>query len=508
MTDDALRSERVLILAPTGRDAALAQRILMEAGVRADVCQSVEEIARQCCEAGALLIAEEATHAENFELLSAELEKQPAWSDLPVLIFAANTTSEAHMRSWDRIGRRANITLVDRPVRIKTLLSAVHTALRNRRQQYEVRRLMEQLESRLRERDKFLAILGHELRNPLTAILLSAQTIHPEDPESITPQVETIERQARQLSRLVNDLLDISRVTAGKIRLKKEPMDLNRCVRHALEAMDAMFRENELTVNLDAETPELWIVGDPVRIDQILTNLLTNAVKYTRQGGTIGIQTRPMDGVASVVIDDDGVGIAPEMLERIFDLFAQVDDTIDRSRGGMGVGLTLVRNLVELHGGSVHVHSDGVDSGSTFEFRLPLATDVKKQPTPQRTVGRRDGHRRIVLIEDNPDIRRLLEVKLRALGHEVLSAADGDSGLRMLLDHSPDVAIVDIGLPGLDGYEVARGFRKERGDQTLMIALTGYGLPDDRRKAEEAGFDRHLTKPPEFDELERVLAVE
>lgn len=504
--DDASRHERVLILAPTGRDAALAQRILSDAGLHASVCKSIDDLAAECCDAGALLIAEEAIHTNDTDTLIDAIDAQPAWSDLPVLIFTANASSEARMRSWERLGQRANVTLIDRPIRIKTLLSAVQTALRNRRQQYEVRALMEQLEARIQERDKFLAILGHELRNPLTAILLSAQTIDPADPDGVRSQLETIERQARQLSRLVNDLLDISRVTTGKIRLKPERIELNDRLRHAISAMEGSFAQHGLVAKLETAHDSIPIDADPVRFDQIISNLLANAEKYSKPGGRIDVTTFIEGGQAVARIEDDGVGIAPEMLERIFDLFAQVDQTIDRSRGGMGVGLTLVRNLVELHGGEVRVRSDGVGKGSCFEIRFPLATSdapAIAASQPRRSVMQ---PRRIVLIEDNSDIRKLLEIKLRSMGHLVQAADDGEKGLEILLREKPDFAFVDIGLPGLDGYEVARAFRQEHRDGTVLVALTGYGLPEDQRRAEAAGFDRHLTKPPEFEELERVLA--
>lgn len=464
----------------------------------------MRELIREITDCGAVVLTEEVVREPSARELADVLDQQPPWSDLPVLIFAGNTTTEAMLRSWERLGARVNVTLVDRPVKIKTLLSTVHTALRNRRQQYHVRTLMEQLEARLRERDKFLAILGHELRNPLTAIVLAAQTLDPADPGGNQEQVDTIIRQSRQLSRLVNDLLDISRVSAGKIRLKKRSMDLNREVRQTLESMGEMFRDNQLWVSFDTEEPELWINGDQVRIEQIVMNLLTNAVKYTSTGGHVEVRTKREDEEAVLIVEDDGVGIAPEMLDRIFDLFTQVDDTIDRSRGGMGVGLTLVRNLVELHSGSISVRSEGVGKGSCFEIRFPVT--VPMEAAAHEEPARSSAGRRVVLIEDNPDIRRLLEVKLRSLGHEVTTAEDGERGLALLLETRPEFAIVDIGLPGLDGYDVARRFREVVPNGTRLVALTGYGQAEDRRKAEEAGFDHHLTKPPEFGQLEKVLA--
>lgn len=498
---------RVLILAPTGRDASLARQILTDGGITSHICRSLRELTQELHTCGAVLLTEEVIRGSAGQELAAALDAQPPWSDLPLLIFAANTTTEAMLRSWEVLGERANITFIDRPVKIKTLVSAVHTALRSRKQQYHVRTLMEQLEARVRERDKFLAILGHELRNPLTAILLSAQMLSPDDPDANEEQLETIVRQSRQLSRLVNDLLDISRVTSGKIRLSRRRLDLNREVRQAIESMSELFRENELWVSFEPAEDELWIDGDQVRVEQILANILMNAVKYTPPGGHIEIHTRGEDGHVEVRVVDDGVGIAPEMLDKIFELFTQVDDTIDRSRGGMGVGLTLVRNLVELHGGQVAVHSDGTGKGSSFGISFPRAA----APDPASGGANPDDVdrplRRIVLIEDNPDIRRLLELKLRALGHDVTSAEDGEHGLALLLERRPEVGIVDIGLPGLDGYEVARRFKESVPNGTRLVALTGYGQADDRRKAEDAGFDHHLTKPPEFDELERLLSA-
>lgn len=465
----------------------------------------MEELASEMSVCGAILLTEESIQEHSVALLASQVDSQPAWSDLPILIFASNASSETILKGWEKLGERANINLIDRPVKIKTLVSAVNTALRNRRQQYHVRALMEQLEKRLHERDKFLAILGHELRNPLTAIVLAAQTIDYDDKEMVREQIDTITRQSKQLSRLVNDLLDISRVSAGKIRLKKQKLEINREIRSTLDSMAELFRENGLRVSFDSAQEDLWIDGDGVRVEQIVTNLLTNAVKYTRPGGSVIVHTREDEGKACVTIEDDGVGIAPEMIHNIFELFTQVDDTIDRSRGGMGVGLTLVKNLVRLHGGDISVHSDGIDRGSRFELYFPLGTAPDESDAAPQGAAVKPGSRRIVVVEDNPDIRRLLELKLKALGHQVTTAQDGQEGLDVLTRVRPDIGIVDIGLPGLDGYEVARRFRRECPGATRLIALTGYGQPEDRRKAEEAGFDHHLTKPPEFEELQKYL---
>jgi signal transduction histidine kinase len=499
--------ERILILAPTGRDADLAARALAQAGLTAGVCPTIESFCASIVEgAGAGILTEEALSHDAMACLREAIEKQPAWSDFPLMIFTSKPASESGVTSFEAAGPRANITLIERPVRVKTMISAAETALRARRRQYEVRDLLDELHHRVDERDQFLAMLSHELRNPLAAISLALTGLQDED-ELGTNEREILIRQTRHLTKLVDDLLDIGRVTSGKITLHRTPVDLADIVQHCFETLRPRAESRGLTLQTHFN-PNLPIPlsGDVVRLEQIVNNLLSNALKYTPAGGTIDIYLDQHDGQAVLRVCDTGKGIAPELLGRVFDLFMQGEVSIDRSEGGLGIGLTLVRKLVELHGGSVQAESDGSDRGSRFTVRLPLAAFLTPHaPEPLRRLPVVTEPRHILVVEDNADVRTLLRAKLRQLGHSVDVAEDGFTAVEKILERKHDVALIDIGLPGIDGYEVARRARAELGHDVFLIALTGYGRSEDRSRAMDAGFDAHLTKPADLSDLQRVL---
>jgi signal transduction histidine kinase/CheY-like chemotaxis protein len=488
-------NERILLLAPTGRDADLASTALRQAGLTCAVCWTIEEL---CAEIGAgsgpVMITEEALGAPAMQCLREELEKQPAWADLPLIVFVSRPSAELTVRSFEALGPRANITLIERPIRVKTMISAAHSALRARRRQYEVRDLLHELEQRVAERDNFLAMLSHELRNPLAAIMLAVDA----------GERAIIARQTRHLKKLVDDLLDIGRVTSGKIELQVAPVDFADIVEHCVASVRAGIEARRLHVEVHNETENAWVSGDAVRLEQIVNNILSNAIKYTPPEGWINVLLERDDGEVVLRVRDSGKGIPPEMLTRIFDLFMQEDVTLDRSEGGMGIGLTLVRKLTELHGGSVRAYSRGRGSGSEFVIRLPLGAAGAPAEAPRRQASSTPRH--IVVVEDNADIRDLLRIKLNHLGHRVECAEDGVKGLQAVLSARPDIALVDIGLPGLDGYDLARRVREELGNDVYLVALTGYGQADDRQRALEAGFDVHLTKPADLVDLQNVLS--
>lgn len=502
-------SDRILIVAPIGRDADLMCTYLEKSGLSCLTCKDVDEV---CAEiekgAGALVFTDEALMPEQMLKLAATLRKQEPWSELPIIILSGLPSVEAKHRSFSELGRRTNITLVDRPVRIPSLVSAAQSALRARQRQYEVRDLMEKLEDRVHERDRFLAILGHELRNPLGAILLGSQMLEP-DGKLDAEHARLIERQARHLSGLVNDLLDLSRVVSGKIVLKKQAIDLRLIVEQCLETLRESDQAKHLTIELRNCDEPLMALADPVRAEQIVSNVLTNAVKYTPEKGHVVVTCSREGGCAVISVKDDGVGVAPDRINTIFELFAQAENAIGRSQGGMGIGLALVRNLVDLHGGEITAQSDGVGKGSEFVVRLPLASmavDVAQRPARERTASMSPtGPRRIVIVEDNADVRELLGLKLRRLGHTVDAAADGPDGVKAIVANKPDMALIDIGLPGLDGYQVANQVRTELGDGVVLVAVSGFGQPEDKRRALEAGFDDHITKPADVHDIEDLL---
>lgn len=355
-----------------------------------------------------------------------------------------------------------------------------------------------------RAKDEFLAMLGHELRNPLGAIQSSMEIVEHFGAQS-QPAVRAREIMARQLKhlvRLVDDLLDVARVTTGKIELQREAVDLSQILKQCLSAFGE--RLSAYQVEVDAESA--WVNGDPTRLEQVITNLLRNAVEYTPQGGRICLTVAPEHGNAMFQIADNGAGIRADLLPRVFELFVQDKRGLDRSAGGLGIGLTLSKRLIELHGGTVEVSSPGPGKGSVFTVRMPRieapsAISRTTQPALEAKV-----RRRVLIVEDNADARESLRTILELSGHEIYEAGDGASGVERARALRPDMALIDIGLPALDGYEVARQIRSMPGGRGIfLVALTGYGQPRDRQQAQEAGFDAHLVKPVDIHRLSAII---
>jgi CheY-like chemotaxis protein len=314
-----------------------------------------------------------------------------------------------------------------------------------------------------------------------------------------------IERQGGHLARLLDDLLDLSRVTHGKIELRKQIVDVGTVVADAVQSSRSLIDGRSHHLAIAVEDRPLRVEGDPTRLAQIVVNLLNNAARYTAPGGRIELSAGADDAHVVLRVKDTGAGIPRNQFKNIFEPFTQLRPSLDRSMGGLGIGLALVRKLVELHGGTVAAHSDGAGQGSEFAVRLPLVSHTAEAPSPQKPPP--FVHRRVLLIEDNHDGREMLANLLRLWGHEVEETSDGARGLDMVLRQPPDVALVDIGLPGLDGYELARRARAAPGGSAVrLIAVTGYGQPEDRRRAAEAGFDGHFVKPVDLDRLARILA--
>jgi PAS domain S-box-containing protein len=356
-----------------------------------------------------------------------------------------------------------------------------------------------------RAKDEFLAMLGHELRNPLAAIATGVAILERTgaDPGTVSRTLAMASRQVKHLSRLLDDLLDVGRLMAGKMSLQAHALELGAVVAQTAASFQATAREAEHRLVVDAR--EVWVRGDATRLDEIVGNLISNAVKYTPRGGVITVRVGPVGEEAMVAVEDTGIGIDASLLQRVFELFVQGAQTIDRDRGGLGLGLTLVKRLVELHGGTVEVASPGLGRGSRFTVRLPAIPPPGPQLLIPSTPPTR--RRRIVVVEDHEDSRILLRQLLELNGHEVYEAADGVSGLAEIIRVRPDVALVDLGLPGLDGYEVARKVREACQGSVAIVALTGYDLADYRQRSREAGFDDHLVKPVSSDALSRILAA-
>jgi signal transduction histidine kinase/ActR/RegA family two-component response regulator len=457
-------------------------------------------------------IADEALQPHTTAGLLEILAGQPPWSDLPLLVFTRGESSEHILELLAPLG---NATILERPVRLSTLASAVKAALRARRRQYEVRDLLERQAEADRRKDEFLAMLGHELRNPMAAIrnaLWVLDQVGSKDEKAVR-QRETIQRQTRHLVRMVDDLLDVSRVTLGKIILKRHAVDLREVAERCLSDLGMAALVAGKGLSLTVQTQSVTVLGDPVRLEQVLCNLLQNAIKYTPQGGhlTLTVQTEGTEGV--VRVKDTGIGLSPEMLQTIFEPFAQVESSRQRSEGGLGLGLPLVRSLVALHGGRVEALSDGPARGSEFIVHFPLLQVEEKprvllrKPRVFQEPGAGLPLLHVLVVEDNHDGRESLRDLLEIWGHEVTLAEDGPEGVDKALSTHPDVALVDIGLPGLDGNEVARRIRSALGsDEISLIAMTGYGQPEDRRRALQAGFDRYLVKPVDPAILSQLLS--
>jgi PAS domain S-box-containing protein len=403
----------------------------------------------------------------------------------------------------------ATAALRDAEGRLRGFVKIFRDLSERKRLEEELRRRADELAEADRRKDEFLAMLAHELRNPLSPIRSAVEVMQQlglADP-TLRWAHDVVQRQVLHLSRLVDDLLDVSRINRDLIRLQRRPVELAEVVGQAVETVRPLLdgRQHRLTVALPPE--KLWLEADPTRLVQVFTNLLHNAAKYTEPGGRVTVTAERAGPEALVRVRDTGVGIAPGLLPHIFDPFTQADHSLARSGGGLGVGLTLVRRLVQMHGGAVEAFSAGPGQGSEFTVRLPL------RPAPDRPGAAPDGEaaparrRKVLIVDDNVEGAQGLGLLLRLRGHRVVLAHDGEAAVEVARAQRPDVVVLDIGLPKLDGYAVARELRRLPGlAGVLLIAATGYGQDEDRRRAREAGFDYHLIKPVDPNVLSELLA--
>jgi PAS domain S-box-containing protein len=370
-------------------------------------------------------------------------------------------------------------------------------------------RLFERMVEDDRRKDEFLAMLAHELRNPLAPIVNGAEMLRlrGDDPAVRARTLELISRQARHMARLLEDLLDISRIRHGKIELRRESVEMSELLRRTADAAHPMAESRGLEILLTALAEPVWVDGDPARLEQVLANLVSNAIKFTPAGGRVELIGETSGDSVLLRVRDNGAGIPADLAEHIFDPFVQEDRSLDRSQGGLGIGLTLVRTLVALHGGSVEAHSPGPGQGSEFVARLPRCSPPQEAaavPVPPPAAEER--RRKVLVVEDNPDAAAALSDLLDLWGYEVVVAGDSDAALRAMDTFTPRILLLDIGLPGMDGYELARHLRARLGPlKARFIALTGYGQASDRQRSAEAGFDHHLTKPVDPPVLKELL---
>jgi PAS domain S-box-containing protein len=621
---------RVLILGPGPRDAKLAQEVLERAGIVSVVSPDMSALLDEAAVgAGALLVSEEALMGPTRRALAEFLDQQPPWSDLPLLILTrTGADSPLATRAAETLG---NVSLLERPVRVAALVSAVQTALRARARQYELRdrfesqsllasivdssddaivsmtldgtiltwnrsaermfgytadqvvgksillivppylhdeareildriargersqhfethrltrdgRLLDislsvspvrdasgqvvgaskvardisaqkRAEQALREadrrKDEFLATLAHELRNPLAPIRNALHILRLTDNSHGTLERvrEMMERQVNHMVRLVDDLMEVSRITRGKIELRFELLDLAEVIQSALETSQPLIESSGHRLRLSLPDEPVILNADPVRLAQVVANLLNNAAKYAPDPGDIWVTVEREGPMVSISVRDSGIGISPEMLPRVFDLFTQLDVAHGRSQGGLGIGLTLVQRLARMHGGDVEARSEGPGKGSEFIVRLPVASVGAPDAIRRRASRPAAVTQRVLVVDDNQDAADSLGLVLSHLGAIVHVVHDGPSALQVLPVFRPSLVLLDIGMPGMNGYEVAAAIRQLPGGQHLrLVALTGWGQEEDRRLSAAAGFDHHLIKPTDIDTLQDLLA--
>jgi signal transduction histidine kinase/CheY-like chemotaxis protein len=449
--------------------------------------------------------------------------------EVPDAALAAVAQDEGHLQVLRELGLRSSICVPLMPRgRIVGALTFV-TAESGRRLGPDDLRVAEDLAQRAsiaienarlygelrdadRQKNEWIAMLAHELRNPLAPIrnALQLMKLPGVDPESFEMAREMTERQVQHMVRLVDDLLDVSRIIRGRIELRIEPVDLASAIARGVETAQPMVDAQGQELIIAVPPEPLRIEGDPTRLAQVVSNLLHNAAKFSERSGRIWVTAERQGNEAVLRVRDEGAGIPAELLSRLFDLFAQGDRSLERSRGGLGIGLTVVRRLVELHGGTVTAHSAGPGKGSEFVVRLPGVLDASR-PEPARASpppAQAPVSRRVLVVDDNVDAAESVAMILRLSGHEVRLAYNGPDALQAAEESRPEAVLLDVGLPGMSGYEVARRLRQDpRFRETLLIAMTGYGQDADRRRSLEAGFDQHMVKPVDPDALEQILAT-
>ena len=533
---------RILVLPPTRADAEAIQKLLDAAGISSQRTSSVSELCLAMREGGgAAMLSEEALLADTGPVL-AELARQPVWSDFPLIILSrSGHESSALAQVLTQLG---NVSVVERPVRTSTLLSLIRSSQRARARQYDLRQHLadgqaaeverEQLleseraargeaERASRMKEEFLATLSHELRTPLHAILGWTQVLrrNPSISEDVTKGLATIERNARSQARIIEDLLDMSSIISGKVRLDVQSVDLATIVSATVETVRPTAQTKGVRLQTVLDPSAGPIRGDPNRLQQILWNLLTNAVKFTPRNGRVMITLSRINSHLELQVEDNGEGIDPPFLPHVFDRFRQADASTGRGHGGLGLGLSIVKQLVELHGGTIVAHSAGRGSGSSFRIALPVMpvgpdtfehTQVRQHPSCSShsdSVGVADsfGTRlegvNVLVVDDELDSRALVQRLLEDRGARVTSAASTVEALAAISHSVPDVLISDIGMAGHDGYALIRQVRALRGPSARIpaIALTAYARTEDRVKAMGAGYQSHLSKPVEPSEL-------
>jgi signal transduction histidine kinase/CheY-like chemotaxis protein len=511
--------ERVLVLAPRGRNAEMIAGALKRSTFSVVVCADLDELCRRMLEpTGAVILCEEALSRAGLDCLIATLGRQPPWSEIPLLVLTSGgKTTRGSFQIAKGLGPRGNVTLMERPIRIITLMSAVRSALRARRRQYEIRDLLAReqhartsAEAANQAKDHFLATLSHELRTPLNPVLMtiSAMAQDAELPERYREDVDLVKRNIELESKLIDDLLDLTRISRGKLELHSEAVDMHALLGHALKTCcesDIRRKRLRITTELHAESNFVW--GDTARLSQVFWNLIKNAVKFTPEGGHIVLRSENGgDGTLVLSVTDSGIGIDPAAAGRIFDAFEQESRGITRRYGGLGLGLAICKALVELHGGSISVRSDGKDKGSTFTVRLATVPEPRppQHAKPSRNGNGRAGPLSILLVEDHETTARVTSRLLGTLGYDVIVAGDVESAKRLTDSHRFDIVVSDLGLPDGTGLDLMKYVRARH--RLPAIAVSGYGMEHDQQQSKAAGFLEHLIKPIDLPKLQAAIS--
>lgn len=534
MTNNLPIEERVLVLAPIGSDGRSMAAVLKREGIESRICESMDDF----CDltligAGVLLVTEEALIPPGSSQLAKCLENQPPWSDLPVIVLTSaveDSQTDLRLSPLKPVG---NVSLLERPLRAATLISTVKVALRSRRRQYDVRELLrEQIIARQKEetgrreaerlnriKEEFLTTLSHELRTPLTPLLgwtkmlLSGALT----PAASTRALTIIERNIKAQGQLIDDLLDISRIVTGKMRLNLGPIDINKVVETSVDIIRPAVDAKRITLDVEIPSEPVMMTGDFDRLQQVCWNLLTNAVKFTPVGGNISLRVVRNETHVELVVTDSGIGISAEFLPRLFERFSQADSSFTRSYNGLGIGLSLVRSLVELHGGIVRGESAGAGSGATFSVSLPYKVEIPREadeppversklPSSMPLIGL--SGIRVLIVDDEPDARELLSVVLTQSGAAVSSASSVVEALQLYHADAPNIVVSDLGMPGEDGFVLIRKLRalEHHEHHIPAIALTAYARDEDRTRCLTSGFQRHIAKPIDPSSLVNAVA--
>jgi signal transduction histidine kinase/CheY-like chemotaxis protein len=524
---DSSLDKRVLIFAPVGKDAPLTLDVLRRTDLKGSVCDTASSL---CTEfqrgAAVIMLTEEALEYRGIGELLECLRSQPAWSDIPVLLFADTERSEIYLRTLRLLEGLRNVILLERPIRLGAALSLIRSAMRGRERQYELRDLLkafadarEDAETANRLKDEFLATLSHELRTPLNAIIGWTTMLRDGNVQQrhVMRALDTIHRNATAQVQIVNDLLDISRIVRGNVQLSPRLMSLGPLLTLSVESITPTAEAKGVTISTSLGSTPAFVWADHDRLQQVFWNLLSNAVKFTPPGGRVDVRMQTEGSDVRVDVADTGKGIAKTFLPHVFERFRQADGSSTRTHGGLGLGLSIGRHLIELHGGRMTADSAGEGQGSTFSVYLPVREAVQQVPTPAplerrpraTTLDLEGAH--VLIVDDEADARELLRVMLSNTNARISEAENAAEALRMYSEERPDIILADIAMPEQDGYALMRAIRalpRGEGGHVRAIAVSAYARREARQRALKAGFNEHISKPVQpddlYDAIERV----